>query len=274
PRPIVVDGRLYAFYRIRPEADAAEGTPQRLAVGVSGDEGQSWDETVIARADDASEPIPTYDPERGTFYVVWHDNRNGDLDAFVSTSSDGATWSEPLRMNDDPEETTTGQFYPQLALAPDGRLDVAWYDYRDDTYPAPQPDPDSGLNLFNNMGKQQSVYLTSSHDGGRTWTPNVRVNDVRIDRTIGLWDPNYFFQVPLSVASSDDRTLVAWSDTRNGDAVTGTQDIVTAAVAASTDEGDRNLLLLGGGAGLVLGAGLAAFAMLALLRRWTRSAAP
>ncbi len=58
--------------------------------------------------------------------------------------------------------------------------------------------------------------------------------------------PNYFFQVPLSLASSVDTTMVAWSDTRNGDAVTGTQDTVTAAVAPATDAGARNLLLLGG----------------------------
>ncbi|MBW3579302.1 MAG: hypothetical protein KY462_16515 [Actinobacteria bacterium] len=63
-----------------------------------------------------------------------------------------------------------------------GRIDVAWYDYRDDTYPAPQPDPDSGLTLFNNMRKQDSVYVTSSVDGGRTGRQRA-VNDVRIDRT-------------------------------------------------------------------------------------------
>ncbi|MDQ3973379.1 MAG: hypothetical protein M3276_03440 [Actinomycetota bacterium] len=33
PRPIVVDGRLYAFYRIRPQPDAFEGRRSGLAVG-------------------------------------------------------------------------------------------------------------------------------------------------------------------------------------------------------------------------------------------------
>ncbi len=47
-------------------------------------------------------------PYRGTVYVNWADLRNnggrdGDADIFLSRSNDGGrTWSEPLRVNQDP----------------------------------------------------------------------------------------------------------------------------------------------------------------------------
>lgn len=269
PRPVIVDGAIHAFHRVRPGPDAPDDANDQVAVSVSTDDGETWDRTVIAEAGDVSEPVPVHDPDRDALYAVWHDNSNGNLDAYFSRSQDGDDWIEPVRLNDDPREDTTGQFYPQMALSPDGRLDVAWYDYRDDTYAAPVPEEEGdALNLFNNMGKQQSVYAVTSEDGGATWGPNRRVNDVRIDRTIGLWDPTYFFQVPLAVASSAGSTLVAWSDTRNGDALTGTQDIVTAALAAVESDDSAWLWFgLGGAAGVAAGAGLGVWILLLVMRR-------
>lgn len=266
PRPLVVDGRLFAFYRARPGPDAPDDALNEVVVAVSDDEGETWTETVIASADDVSEPVPVYHEPTGQLLATWHDNRNGNLDAFFARSTDGTEWTEPLRLNDDPAEATVGQFYPQMAVSADGRIDIAWYDYRDEDYPPPTPD-DGPLNLFNNMGRHQSVYVTSSADAGRSWTPNLRVNDVPIDRTIGVWDLNFFFQVPLAVEAAVDGPVVAWSDTRNGDAFTGTQDIVAAAVRPAAASGDWTLLLLGGVVGLLLGAGLATVGLVTALRR-------
>lgn len=271
PRPVIVDGTIYAIHRVRPGPDAPEGALNHVAVSSSADGGETWERAVIVEADDVSEGVLLYDEGRGRFYAVWHDNTNGNLDAFFASSSDGVEWSAPVRLNDDPPEATTGQFYPQMALAPNGRIDVAWYDYRDDTYPAPVPEEGAALNLFNNMGKQQAVYATSSTDEGATWSPNRRINDVRIDRSTGLWDPDsYFFQVPLAIASTNDGPVIAWSDTRNGDVLTATQDIVTANLAATDRPGASwSWLLLGGLAGTTLGAGAAAWGMLAIVRRRT-----
>ena len=72
--------------------------------------------------------------------------------------------------------------------------------------------------------------MTSSRDGGATWTPNVRVNDVPIDRTIGSWINNIDVMAPVAVASLKDGAVVAWSDTRNGNAISNTQDIFTGTV--------------------------------------------
>jgi hypothetical protein len=275
PRPIVVDGRLFAFYResaARTEDDEApEDT--RLLVITSEDQGRKWSEpTVIAAELDASEPIPIYDREAERFHVVYHDNRNGDLDVFHTSSADGSEWSEAQRLNDDEIENDVGQYYPQISQSPSGRLDVAWYDYRDDPGPPPAPDePGEPLGLGSNLGTLQSVYLVSSGDGGETWSDNVRVNDVPIDRSIGTWNGQFFVVVPVSVTSWDDRALVAWSDTRNGTSASGAQDIYTSAVVAA-DDGDGSgvaqvVAVIGA---VLLGAGIALLAAVAFMRRSRR----
>lgn len=287
PRPILVGDRLYAFYReSAPPAPAAQATPSpgaspaaspppaqvtRLWAAVSADDGRTWKETEISSAPDASEPIPLYDAGRKTFHVVWHDNRNKDLDVFYSSSTDGTTWREPRRINDDRESNRVGQYYPQIALSPGGRLDVAWYDYRDDPFPAPVPTSGTHLALGSNLGKFQGVYMTSSTDGGRTWRRNVRVNDVLIDRSIGTWNGEYFVVVPVSIVSWDEGALVAWSDTRNGNAESAAQDIYTGFAsfgpAAPAGRTGTLQLVLVGAAGLLLGAGLAMWGAVALARR-------
>ena len=114
-----------------------------------------------------------YDSERGVFHVVWHDNRADELDAYYSSSRDGVTWAQPRRLNDDPEGTKYGQHYPQISMSPNGRLDVAWYDWREDPFPPSTVGNGQALSLFSNRGKFVQVYMTSSRDGGATWTPNM-----------------------------------------------------------------------------------------------------
>lgn len=273
PRPVVVDGELHTFYRVQPASEGDESPPTSLFAAVSADGGKSWQETQIASEADASEPIPLYDADRGAFYVVWHDNRNGDLDVFLSRSAEGVRWSDPVRLNDDPAENGIGQYYPQISLAPSGRIDVAWYDYRDDPNPPPQPDEEEPLGLFSNLGQIQSVYYTSSGDGGETWSDNLRLNDSPIDRTIGTWNRQFFVVAPLSIASWDDRVLVSWSDTRNGTANTSTQDIYTSAAAlgAGGIADSRSLLsIVAGAAGLLIGAGLVLLIVVIVMRRTRR----
>ncbi len=238
PRPIVVDDTLYAFYRWNPPSpDEGPDPKQQLIAAASTDGGKTWEKHRITAVNGASEPVPLYDEERGVFHVVWHDNRNGDLDIFYSTSTDATQWSKPVRLNDDPINNNIGQYYPQISQAPNGRIDVAWYDYRDDTYPPPQPEDGEPLGLGSNLGTWQTVYATHSSDGGQTWSDDIRVNPaVRIDRTMGTWNGAYFVVVPVSVSSSNDRTTVAWSGTQDGTSETASQDIYTGQV--SYDAGD------------------------------------
>ena len=279
PRPVVVGNQLWAFYRESAPTTPAGAPPQptRLFAGVSTDQGRTWNHHEITSALDASEPIPVYDRDSRTFHVVWHDNRAQELDAYYANSRDGITWSQPQRLNDDPEGMRIGQHYPQISQAPNGRLDVAWYDWREDPFPPPTPPtspPGAVLSLFSNRGKFVSVYMTSSDDGGRSWSENVRVNDVPIDRTIGTWVNNIDVMAPVAIDSSDRGPVVAWSDTRNGNEENQTQDIFTSTVTLG-QPGERKVTALQAGlVGLLLGLGVAMCVALALVRRQSPPTGP
>jgi hypothetical protein len=91
------------------------------------------------------------DPKSRRLYVTWTDYRNGDLDVFCSTSTDGGKkWSAPVRVNDDPLHDGADQFFQWLAVDPtDGAANVIFYDRRGD----PQ-------------NRKQTVTLARSTDGG------------------------------------------------------------------------------------------------------------
>jgi len=74
------------------------------------------------------------DPKNGTLYVVWSDFRNGDVDVFISRSTDrGATWTPAQRVSDDPVHDGADQFLQWMAVDPgDGSVNVQFYDRRDD----------------------------------------------------------------------------------------------------------------------------------------------
>lgn len=92
-------------------------------------------------------------PRRGTLYVNWIDERNGDLDVFVASSSDGGeTWSAPVRVNDDPLKNGKAQFFTWMAVDPvDGSVNTVFYDRRD------------------TEGTLTRLTMARSTDGGRTF---------------------------------------------------------------------------------------------------------
>ena len=105
----------------------------------------------------------------------------------------------------------SGSFYPQLNVAPNGRVDVAWQDNRDTT--------DFHFN----------VRYTYSTDGGLTWAKNVKVNDAPINFNYGI-SFNSDIRQPVGVASTNQYAIVGWADTRHATDLTQTQDNYAAAV--------------------------------------------
>ena len=99
-------------------------------------------------------PQIAIDPTSKGLYVTWSDYRNGDLDIFVSSSSDGGKhWSSAARVNNDPVHNGAEQFFQWLAVDPvDGSVNVVFYDRRVD--PA---------------NKKQIVVLARSSDMGRSF---------------------------------------------------------------------------------------------------------
>ena len=96
-------------------------------------------------------PQIAIDPKSNRLFVTWSDYRNGDLDIFLSSSSDrGKHWAAPIRVNNDPIRDGVEQFFQWLAVDPtDSSVNVVFYDRRRD----PQ-------------NRQQIVVLARSTDGG------------------------------------------------------------------------------------------------------------
>lgn len=94
----------------------------------------------------------TRSAEGGNLYVAWSDYTNGDVDIFVSSSSDHArTWSAPVRVNTDPVHNGNDQFFQWMAVDPQsGAVNLIFYDRRTDNH-------------------KTTVTLARSADGGKTF---------------------------------------------------------------------------------------------------------
>ena len=108
-------------------------------------------------------PQIAVDPKNDRIFVTWSDYRNGDLDVFISSSTDrGRHWTAATRVNDDPVHDGAEQFFQWLAVDPvDGSVNVVFYDRRRDP-----------------IDHKQIVVLARSTDSGRSfknyaWTENA-----------------------------------------------------------------------------------------------------
>jgi len=140
---------------------------------------------------------------------------------FLRSSDNGKTWSEPVQVNDVEPAAHWGccTFEPRMSVAPNGRIDVAWYDHRND------PAYDPKQTRVGNQNRYQDVYYAYSTDGGRTWARNIKVTDRLIDRGLGVHSGNYGLKGPIGIASTDGAAFIAWDDTRNSVRDTQAQDI-------------------------------------------------
>ncbi|MBL8889262.1 MAG: peptidylprolyl isomerase [Planctomycetaceae bacterium] len=69
-------------------------------------------------------------PSRGTVYVNWIDERHGNKDVFLMSSTDGGdTWTEPRQVNDRVGDNGRDQFFTWMAVDPaDGTVNIVYYD--------------------------------------------------------------------------------------------------------------------------------------------------
>jgi hypothetical protein len=110
-------------------------------------------------------------PRNGRVYLVYTNetpDESNNTDIFVRFSTNnGATWSAPVRVNDD--TTTNSQFLPRIALdQTTGNIGVTWHDARADggTGPADADGPNNDAQFWGSF----------STDGGATFLPNFQIS--------------------------------------------------------------------------------------------------
>ena len=123
-------------------------------------------------------------------------------------------------MNDDAGKGANHSL-PGLAIAPNGRLDVAWNDSRNSPRPGNSPGRDRGL---------LDIYYASSSDQGQTFTGNERINDRALDRALGVWSNNVNASVAVGVASTNETVYFGWQEARAGANEAQSEDVYFASL--------------------------------------------
>lgn len=217
-----------------------------LVLAMSADRATSWSEAVIDEVVPAQRfnvflppsPAIAVSPN-GPLYVAFTDARLGDPDVMVWTSKDGGTTFRRRRVNDTKQGDGRAQYLPKLALAPNDRLDVIYYDRRAD--PA---------DVWNELSFQ------SSSNQAETFTSRIRVSQSRFDSRIGFGAERGMADLgsTLALLSTEDRAMGVWTDTRAGRSETGKQDLASAVLVVPQPSGPAwwrramGFLLLGAGA--------------------------
>lgn len=111
-------------------------------------------------------------------------------DVLFSRSNDGgATWSAPIKVNDDPPGHD--QYYPWMDVAPDGTIWIGWHDRRDD--------PQNFKHIW---------YMDRSRNGGVSFGTDVKIGDVASQ-------PDFFIGDYAGLAAANKLVLPMWWDSRN-----------------------------------------------------------
>jgi hypothetical protein len=120
-------------------------------------------------------------------------------------------------------------------VAPDGRVDVVYYDRRADR-----------RNVMNEVSFQYST------DAGKKFAERIRLSDRPFSSRVGFGSDRGLPDLGsrLGVLSTDKRALAVWTDTRAGTRRTGKQDLAERVVAFNDpprlSSGVENLLRIGG----------------------------
>jgi hypothetical protein len=215
-------------------------------------------------------PVIASDPKTGELYVAWTAHPDAmnlapgytaSLNVYFRSSTDGGkTWSDKKMLNDDPPGKAN-HIDPGIAVAPNGRIDVAWYDSRNNPGPLGNA-VDNGLN---------DVYYTYSTDAGRTFAPNIRISDRSADRSIGVWSNNIDQRLDVGVTATNDGAYFAWSDDRNANPQFQPEDVYTASVKLDGEPSPIPSSSKSTPAWLAIGAGLAIGLGVAMVFAWLRS---
>jgi hypothetical protein len=132
-------------------------------------------------------------PYRGTIYVNWTDQRNGetDTDVWLSRSNDdGNTWSTPSRVNND--AAGKQQFFTWMTV--DQATGYLWFVYYD---------------RRNYIDLKTDVYMTVSKDGGNTF------NNFKVSESPFTPSSNIFFGDYTNISAHNNVVRPIWARLQN-----------------------------------------------------------
>lgn len=283
---IAPDRTIYVFTKERPAASTTQPPPgHRMHLATSTDNGATWQGRVIDESPCAfciTPPNATIDPRTGALYVVFERTEvaeGTDRNIWMMKSTDrGATWTERVKINDDPAEPRefgANQYHPGVAVAPDGRITVAWHDFRNDILFNSET---KGVRFSNPDETYWDVYASYSVDGGVTWAPNVRVSDRSMHRKAGYTTNDHVLFGPMGIAATDDVAYISWADSRAGTPDNPVEDVYFTSVVfdqpgTGTSVSAWTWAFVGGAIALAL-AGLVLLGVLVTSRRRTGKSRP
>lgn len=148
----------------------------------------------------------------GSLDVAWADARTGADRVYLRRSTDGGqTWQPLVDVTATVSRNRQSAWLPAVAVAPNGRVDVLYY----------QGHRNTGDN-------QVGAYLATSADGASGFTATM-ASATTFSSAIGpMTGPSYLppdLGSRLGVLSDNAGALATWTDTRQGTADTGRQDI-------------------------------------------------
>ncbi len=194
----------------------------RVYLARSTDNGATFGEPVLVSGDDAyasigaTPAVPGFGPD-GSVYVAYLSATPSDVSEWgreivmVARSDDGTSFDPPIEVPQDEGITNAGGYH-DLIVDGDGRVYVAWLDFRDT------------FNLGTGNFDTSAMRVTWSDDGGRTFAPSVEVSKPACP----CCPPRFQFGM-------DGRLMLAWRDQEDQD--DGGDPMRDPAVAWSDDRG-------------------------------------
>ncbi len=139
----------------------------------------------------------------GNIYIVWPQinvapaGTDPDI-VLIRSTNNGATWSSPVRVNNDALNNGKEQYYPWCTVdQATGQLNIVWYDNR------------------NTTSDSTGVFMARSVDGGLTFE-NFQVSDANfrpkpINGLAGGYQGDY-----IGIAAANNKAYPFWADDRSG----------------------------------------------------------
>jgi hypothetical protein len=120
---------------------------------------------------------------------------------FASSANGGVNWTSPVMLHN--PSTLNDQFFPRMAVdETSGDLMVVYYDTVND--------------LTNRVNAE--LWMTSSTDGGATWSTPVQIATAATDEAVGAEDQSQEFGDYIGLTGYAGQFFACWTDRRSGGA--------------------------------------------------------